>query len=172
MSVHIIIDGYNLIRQSDRLGRFERRTLQAGRDALIDMLAAYRSVRPHRITVVFDGSEAACDRPPRDCIRGVNVIFSRYGELADAVIKRMASVEKDKAVVVSSDRDIARYAAGFGCVTIDSPVFEYKLMMAFQPDEDAPADENSGWIPTTRKKGPSRRLSKRERQKRIKTSKL
>ncbi len=172
MSVHIIIDGYNLIRQSDRLAMLDRKTLQAGRDALIDMLAAYRSIKHHRITVVFDGSRAVCDCPPRDCIRGVNVIFSRCGELADTVIKRMAETERDKAVVVSSDRDVARHAAGFGCVTIDSPVFEYKLMMACQPDEEAPADENSGWVPTTRKKGPSRRLSKRERQKRIKTSKL
>ncbi len=33
--MHIIIDGYNLIRQSDALRRYERLSLEEGRNALI-----------------------------------------------------------------------------------------------------------------------------------------
>jgi len=33
-------------------------------------------------------------------------------------------------------------------------------------------EEESGWIPTTKKKGPSRRLSKKDRKSRIKIQKL
>jgi uncharacterized protein len=173
MSIHIIIDGYNLIRQSRFLGSLESRNFQAGRDALVEMLAAYRSIKHHNITVVFDGSSAPCDCPARDRIRGVSIIFSRCGELADTVIKRMAAREKEKAIVVSSDQDIIRHSAAFGCATLSSPVFEQKLMMAACPNsEDPDSDADGGWIPTTRKKGPSSRLSKRMRHNRIRTDKL
>ena len=173
MSLHIIIDGYNLIRQSAYLSPLDDRSIQTGRDALISMLATYRQIRHHRITVVFDGSGATSGSLSRDRIQGISVVFSRRGELADAVIKRMAETEKEKAVIVSSDQDIVRYSASVGCTTLGSPVFENKLMLASQqlldePNEDIP----DGWIPTTRKKGPSRRLSKRERQNRLKTFKL
>jgi predicted RNA-binding protein with PIN domain len=173
MSLHIIIDGYNLIRQSGFLGSLETRNIQAGRDALVEMLTTYRRVKPHDITVVFDGSRAPFDCPSRDRIQGVGIIFSRFGELADTVIKRMAATEKEKAIVVSSDQDIIRHSSAFGCATLSSPEFEQKLVMAcrmnsFEPDNDS----DGGWVPTTRKKGPSRRLSKRKRRNQIKTDKL
>jgi hypothetical protein len=173
MSIHIIVDGYNLIRQSGFLGTLERSSIQAGRDALVEMLAAYRKVKHHPVTVVFDGSRAPCDFPPRDRIQGVSIVFSRCGELADAVIKRMAAKEKEKAIVVSSDQDIIRHCAAFGCATLNSPMFEQKLMMVARPDSGDPDnDSDGGWVPTTRKKGPSRRLSKRMRQNKIKTDRL
>ena len=173
MSIHIIIDGYNLIRQSGFLCNLESQSIQAGRDSLVEMLAAYRRIKHYPITVVFDGSRAPSDCPSRDRIQGVGIIFSRYGELADAVIKRMAAKEKEKAIVVTSDQDIIRHSASFGCTTLSSPVFEQKLMMACRSNsEDPDNDSESGWIPTTRKKGPSRRLSRRMRQNQIKTDKL
>ena len=173
MSIHIIIDGYNLIRQSGYLGSLESRNIQAGRDALVEMLTAYRRVKRHNITVVFDGSSASCDCPSSDRVQGVSIVFSRCGELADTVIKRMASKEREKAIVVSSDQDIIRHSVAFGCATLSSPVFEQKLMMASQMKAGEPDnDSDGGWIPTTRKKGPSRRLPKRDRQNQIKTDKL
>ena len=53
--MHIIVDGYNLIRQSDTFRHSERKSLEEGRNALIRSLAGYRKLRGHRITVVFDG---------------------------------------------------------------------------------------------------------------------
>ena len=38
--MHIIVDGYNLIRQSDVLRGHERKSLEAGRKALIRSLAS------------------------------------------------------------------------------------------------------------------------------------
>ena len=56
--MHILIDGYNLIRQSINLRRFERQSLEAGRKALIAWLSEYRNRKDHRITVVFDSWES------------------------------------------------------------------------------------------------------------------
>lgn len=54
----ILIDGYNVIRQSDNLRRYERKSLEAGRQALIKKLVEYEKKKNHQITVVFDGGKA------------------------------------------------------------------------------------------------------------------
>lgn len=171
--MHIIIDGYNLIRQSDALVELDRRDLQSGRDALIDMLAAYRKWKAHPITVVFDGTGAPEFSDRRDRRKGIRIRFSRRGETADAVIRRMAAADRERALVVTSDRAVADYAASCGADAVDSPTFEARIRMASAVSETGPDEiEHEGWTPTTRKKGPSRRLSKKDRRKRKKLRKL
>ena len=174
MGLHLIIDGYNLIRQSDWLGDIDRRSLQRGRKALISALARYKKLRGHRITVVFDGGQAPGFGDRRDHRGGIDIRFSRQGELADAVIKRMCTRERGQVLVVSSDTEIVRYVEARGAATIASPAFEDKLMMAESMDasDGAPEETDAGWQPTTRKKGPARRRSKRQRRNRLKTRKL
>jgi hypothetical protein len=165
VSVHLIIDGYNLIRQSAHWALLDRRDLQSGREALIEALGAYRKLRPHRITVVFDAAEAPGFEPRRDLRAGVDIRFSGFGESADSLIRRMAAAEREQALVVSSDRAVADAAAGFGATVMDSPSFERLLYQALAMEGAVDADaEASGWVPTTRKKGPSRRLPKRQRR--------
>src|SRR4030042_5921590 len=89
--MHIIIDGYNLIRQSDALRGPERRTLEEGRKALVRSLAHYKRFRGHRITVVFDGWEGGSPKEERDLAGGVEIIYSRLGEKADEGIKRLVA---------------------------------------------------------------------------------
>ncbi len=173
MSVHIIIDGYNLIRQSNKLSDIDQRDIQSGRESLLDILAAYKKIKHHKITVVFDGANAPSFLLHKDKIKGIKILFSRHGELADSVIKRMAAAEKEKALIVSSDMDIVDYAESHGAATISSLRFEEKITMSSYIDiGGADMEHYSGWIPTTRKKGPSRRLSKKKRHNRIKINKL
>ena len=171
--MHIIIDGYNLIRQSNVLSRLDRQDIARGREALIGQLAAYRRLKPHRITVVFDGVRAPVLSPPRDRVQGITVVFSRGGEPADTVITRMARQEGGQAMVVSSDLAIARTAEACGAAVIDSPEFEARMGMAVALDGLAePAEEPTGRRVSTRKKGEGRRLPKRLRQQRMKAAKL
>ncbi len=173
MSIHIIIDGYNLIRQSNTLSILDRQDIQQGREALVDMLSAYKKLKAHRITVVFDGTRAPLFSQQRDRQKGISVIFSHSGETADAVIKKMARKERQKALVVSSDQDIVRSAASCGAATISADDFENKLAMSLYMDgSEMDRDNNEGWKPTTKKKGPSRRLSRRQRRNRVKIRKL
>ena len=97
MALHIIIDGYNLIRQSAHLSTIEEQDLQLGREALIDLLAAYKRMRPHKISVVFDASQALNLNLQRESRKGIIIIYSRSGESADAVICKMARQEREKA---------------------------------------------------------------------------
>ena len=173
MSIHIIIDGYNLIRQSGYLSKLDLQDLQFGRQALIDMLAAYKKIKAHRITVVFDGTRAAGFSRQRDRQKGISILYSPNGESADAVIKKMARREKQQALVVSSDRDIVQSVASSGAATISALDFEDKLTMADRMDGSVPdRDDQKGWKPTTKKKGPRRRLPKRQRQNKTRIAKL
>lgn len=173
MSLHIIIDGYNLIRQSKALSRLDRQDIARGREALIAQLAAYRRLKPHRITVVFDGARAPELAPPRDRMKGISIVFSRGGELADNVITRMARQEREQAMVVSSDQAVARAAAAYGAAAIDSLEFESRMAMAAAMEGlDGSAEEPLDRRMSTRKKGEGRRLPKRLRQQRLKAGKL
>ena len=173
MSIHIIIDGYNLIRQSKSLCAIDRQDLQLGREALLDMLSAYKKIKHHTITVVFDGTNALPFSQHKNQIKGIKVKFSRRGESADAVIKRMAAKLREKALVVSSDLDVIHFASSKGSGTVDSPAFEEKMAMSvYMNTKGMESEEPVGWNPTTKKKGPGRRLSKRQRRSRVKIKKL
>jgi predicted RNA-binding protein with PIN domain len=174
MSVHILIDGYNLIRQSPTFSLIETRGLEEGRNALLECLASYKKIKRHPITVVFDGAGADTHMEQRTRWKGIGILFSPPGELADTVIKRIATRERERAVVVTSDREIASFVSQQGGATIGSIEFENKMRMAVQSDPGLRdfSGEEEGWTPTTRKKGPSRRRSKRDRKRRTKTRKL
>ena len=125
------------------------------------------------ITVVFDGTNAPPFSQHENRVKGIKIKFSRSGELADSVIKRMANHEREKALVVSSDMDIVNFAAAKGTATISSSDFEEKITMAVYMDtKGVEREDEGGWVPTTKKKGPSKRLSKRKRRNRIKIRKL
>ena len=168
MTMHIIVDGYNLIRQSDTFRHYERKSLEEGRNALIRSLAGYRKLRGHRITVVFDGWVGGSPIEERDRAGGVEIIYSRLGEKADEVIKRLLAKGDEEILVVTSDREIATFAVRRGKTAIDSPAFADRLdRIAAGNLPDAPpemetedGDDRAG---SAKKKGPSRRLSKQKR---------
>ena len=166
MSMHIIIDGYNLIRQSRFFSPLDSQDIQLGRETLIKSLAAYKKVKGHKITVVFDGARAPFYAESRDQIKGINIKFSGNGESADTVIKRMAAGEKEKALIVSSDLDVINFASARGCATITSLRFEEKLAAAAYMDTKGIDRENEGGrILTTKKKGPSAAAFQKKAQK-------
>jgi hypothetical protein len=173
MGLHLIIDGYNLIRQSAALARVDRRDITAGRDALLRRLAAYRRLKPHRVTVVFDGAGAPEAVPERDRVMGVRVVFSRQGETADNVIARMARQDGEKALVVTSDRGLGRAAEAGGATVIDALEFEARVEMAVAlGGDDGPSEADPERRVSTRKKGQGHRLPKRERRTLQRASKL
>jgi len=173
--MHIIIDGYNLIRQSDRLRHAERAGLEAGRNRLIEELIRYNRMNPHRITVVFDGWLDGSPNEEHYRKGGIEIVYSRKGEEADEVIKRMTRRTGGDTLVVTSDRDIADTVVRGGGVVLSSPQFEEKIKGAITGqaiEKEFPDDEPLERVVTPRKKGPSRKLSKRERKARRALKKL
>ena len=162
------------MRQSHQFCPIETMDLASGRDALIDSLVVYKRVKTHRITVVFDGTNAPVNVGNKDRVKGIDIRYSKTGELADAVIKRMVDREKQRAMVVTSDREVLDYAENNGAATITSQNFEKKMVLAQYYDIKGTdlEFESKEWLPTTKKKGPARRLSRRKRRSKARIDKL
>ncbi len=168
--MHLIIDGYNLLHVGrSRIPRTSLE-LQGERDRLIDQLSSYRNARGWEITAVFDGWLGGWSTEKRERKKGIEVIFSRLGEKADEVIKRLVQARGSGVTVVTSDRDISRYAERMAVPVIPSEQFKEKMERVFagHGEEREADDEERGM----KKKGPSRRLSKRERRRRETLKKL
>jgi predicted RNA-binding protein with PIN domain len=170
----ILIDGYNLIRQSDNLRRYERKSLEAGRKALITKLVEYEKKKTHSITVVFDGVQNGGADEGRDREGKINIIYSRHGERADDVIKRIAAQAIGDIIVVSSDREISSYVTSLGKTPLTSPEFEIIVNKAIlsSPRPTAVVQKNEIHERKTKKKGPSKRLPRAKRKAQIKIEKL
>jgi hypothetical protein len=135
-------------------------------------LVDYRGRRPqHKITVIFDGWQGGGLRESRDHFHGIGVVYSRRGERADEVIKRLLSREGRRAVMVSSDRELQEFAEGVGAVWVAAGQFESQYLTHTETapgaEEAEEADHRGG-----AKKGPARRLKKNLRQKKQRLRKL
>ena len=177
--MHIIIDGYNLIRQSAALRRYERFSLEEGRKALIRFTALYKRRKGHKMTVVFDGWEGGPAEEERDRQEGIDIVYSRRGEKADDVIKRMVQHRGEECVVVSSDRDIADFVSRRGGTAVSSQDFEALIdkvkdrMSDTQPRSDEGYDKDEDDVREgVKRKGPSRRLSRKKKAAIVKLRKL
>ncbi len=169
--MHLIIDGYNLLHVNRSLIQLNAIQLQWERERLIDQLSAYQKLKPCRITVVFDGWQGGWSTEKRENKRGIELIFSKLGEKADEVIKRLVKEKGSGAIVVTSDRDIARFAERMAVSVISSEQFREKLEVpASKPEEgfEEEEEEEKG----IKKKGLSRRLSKKEKRARTALRKL
>lgn len=170
MATHIVIDGYNLIRQSPSLAGIEAKDLQKGREALMSRLAAYKKVKGYSMTVVFDGWKSDNLSEGRDKVKGINVIYSKAGETADEVIKRMSSNLKEGGIVITADNGISGFARRQGCVIIEPRAFEERMeMAAFSEMKDGAEDYE---YVKKDKKGPSKRGPKADRKSIQKLKKL
>jgi len=103
--------------------------------------------------------------------RGIEIIYSRLGEKADEVIKRLVKVKGSGAIVITSDREVSRFADRMSATVISSEQFQeriersaVKIEESFEEEEE----EERG----TKKKGLSRRPSKKEKRARAALKKL
>ena len=99
---HLVVDGYNVTKRG-----YGEMSLEQQRNRLITGLGGIAAQTGDEVTVVFDGAERVHGLPPAP--RGVRVLFSRKGETADELIRRLVRAEPAgrPVVVVSSDREVA-----------------------------------------------------------------
>ncbi len=161
--MHLIIDGYNLLHAGRSPTGMTSSDLQRKRDQLIHELFRYRQMKPCEVTVVFDGWQGGWHSEKRERVKGIELIFSKLGEKADEVVKRLVREKGSGALVITSDRDVSRYAERFGIPVIPSEQFRERMEQAAAASQKlAEIDEEEG--KRLKKKGPSRRLSKKAKR--------
>jgi hypothetical protein len=162
--MRIVVDGYNLIRQSPSLSQIEEQDLEAGRRELVRRLSDYQRRKRHQVVVVFDGAEGGHSSQKQEWMQGISITFSRRGETADEVIKRLAAAGRGGVVIVTSDRELAGFAERQGATAIRAEDFERKMMGYRESfEKNDPVAEEKDRI-FRKKKGAARRLPKAQRR--------
>lgn len=112
---HLVVDGYNVTKRG-----FAEMSLEQQRNRLVTGLGGVAAQTGAEVTVVFDGAERVHGLPAPP--RGVRVLFSRKGETADEVIRRLVRAEPPgrPIVVVSSDREVADGVRRHGAYPLNS----------------------------------------------------
>ncbi len=159
-----LIDGYNVIRRDPELKAHEAEGLEAGRRALLHLLARARAGRQDELTVVFDGARLSGGAPT--AAGRIRVVFSRPPSTADDELMRLARQLRNGAVVVSSDRKVQDAARRAGSAVLTAEQFLEALAVPETPrGSDSPdIKDDSDDEPARDKRGNPRRLSKKARK--------
>ncbi len=169
--MHLVIDGYNLLHVGRSRIQLSAADLQRERDRLINLLSSYRRRKPREMTVVFDGWKEGWVTETKERRKGIDLIFSKRGEKADEVIKRIVMERGAEVVVITSDQEVSRFAERMAVSVIPSEKFLEKVeQTTLRSSTEGVGSEEEGGSP--KKKGPSRRLSKKERRRRVTLRKL
>lgn len=136
---------------------------------LIDSLIEYRKKKGHDITVVFDGWKTGEAQENHLVIGGIKVIYSRIGEKADFIIKRIISCERREWIVVTSDRDISNHAWSLGSIPV--PAGDFLRALERESSSYFNEEYEEEYI-KPRRKGNPRKPSKKEKAIRRALSKL
>ncbi|HEX6486685.1 MAG TPA: NYN domain-containing protein [Nocardioidaceae bacterium] len=101
--VHLVVDGYNVTKNA-----WPGSSLEIQRDRLVGAMAPLAARTQAEITVVFDAADKV-ERPLVKRPRGVRVLYSPYGVIADDVIRQLVAAEPPgrPLVVVTSDQAVA-----------------------------------------------------------------
>lgn len=116
----ILIDGYNVIRNMPGLAAAERKSLSAGREALLAQVSGRFRHTPHRVVVVFDGDGPDETRQGLARMGRGQVVFTRRGVTADAVIAQLAAEARSKdepVMVCTNDLTVRTDTAKFGATS-------------------------------------------------------
>jgi predicted RNA-binding protein with PIN domain len=151
-----LVDGYNVIRRDPDLRDDEAAGLEAGRAALLALLAGLAREVADDFTVVFDGARRTGGPPSGG---RVQVVFSRPPETADDVLRRLALSLREGAVVVTSDRAVADSARRAGAVAVTAEAFLDAARREGAEDDDEAGDDDRA----RPRAGPSRRPSREAR---------
>ena len=121
--LHVVVDGYNVTKAG-----YGALSLEAQRGRLLAGLSGLAAQTGVEMTVVFDGavreSPVAAPAP-----RGVRLLFSAPGQIADDLIRELVRAEPSgrPLVVVSSDREVAETVRAMGARSVGSTALLRRL---------------------------------------------
>jgi small GTP-binding protein len=102
---YLIVDGYNIIFSWDELKELSKTNMDAARDSLKDTLCNYQGYRRCHLILVFDAYKVKGHAGKTEKYQGIEVVYTRQDETADAFIERKVHDirEKYRVTVATSD---------------------------------------------------------------------
>lgn len=115
----LVVDGYNIIFAWEELNELARINIDSARDKLKDILFNYQGYKGCRLVVVFDayrrkdnsgkkefydGRSRSLDKADQN-VPGIEVVYTRTDETADAYIERLVHEEREKYQITVATND-------------------------------------------------------------------
>ena len=110
---YLLVDGHSIIFAWPELRKLHQRRTSLARDALARQLRDYQDWTGIRVVLVFDGkgTDITAEADPHD----IQVMYSRKGQTADAIVERLTS----------------KYAADFDVTVATSDLLERQTVTSF-----------------------------------------
>lgn len=145
----LLIDAYNVLKQivaSDQVTAQEK-------TAFIATIGRYAKLKNVSIELVFDGGPYGL--PDRVSVKNIVISHSGAQESADDVIKTLIHAYKGRDVLlVSTDRELGRYALLHGVQALDSADFYRLVRKALDATEEPPKKGSKDLVKSTETKDP------------------
>jgi predicted RNA-binding protein with PIN domain len=124
----LIVDGYNLLYLSD----IDREDISYARERLIDDLAAYQAYADKKVIAVFDGYRRQDNEGSSYKTGGLEVVYTRTGQTADAYIEKLVHDLKQSysITVATSDALIQNSIFAQGAMRISSRILRQEIDQA------------------------------------------
>jgi len=114
LNEYLIVDGYNIINSWPELVELKSKSFEHAREKLVDILADFQGIAGMKIIVVFDAGNVKGGLENREVVNGVTIIFTQYGETADAVIERLVGTLPAGCSIFVATSDWAEQRIVFG----------------------------------------------------------
>ncbi|MBO4897324.1 MAG: TetM/TetW/TetO/TetS family tetracycline resistance ribosomal protection protein [Clostridia bacterium] len=123
--LYLLIDGYNIIFAWDDLKKIAETSLEAARDTLINRVVNYQAFCKINVILVFDAYKVKGNHGEIERIHGINVVYTKEAETADAYIEKTSRelVKKYRVHVATSDNLEQVIIFGQGAVRISASEF-------------------------------------------------
>jgi predicted RNA-binding protein with PIN domain len=110
---------------------------------------------------VFDAWKTGEGKESRTLTGGIRVIYSKIGENADSVIKRIISSDRREWIVVTGDRDISDHAWAVGSVPVSTE--DFLKAVERKESSDSVDEEYDREYTSPQRKGNPRKPSKKDK---------
>ena len=131
---YLLVDGYNIIFAWDELHAMADADVNAAREALINILSNYQSVRKCHLIVVFDAYKVKGGVGSVEKRHGLHVVYTKEAETADMYIEQ-ASYDlsrKHRVRVATSDGMEQMIILGHGAERLSATELKWEVEQASQ----------------------------------------
>lgn len=125
---YLLVDGYNIIFAWDELKKTAEENLDSARVKLINIMCNYQAFRRCNLILVFDAYRVKSDREI-ETIGGINVVYTKEAETADAFIEKTAhKLGRENRVRVATNDGLEQLIIiGSGAQRVSSEIFKLEV---------------------------------------------
>ena len=126
---YLLVDGYNIIFAWEELRELSRISIDAARQALIEILENYQGFRKCQVIAVFDAYKVKGGREHTEKHGNMTVVFTAEAETADTYIERASYQMKGKynVRVATSDRLEQMIILGNNAMRVSAAEFQEEV---------------------------------------------